>query len=165
MSEEFIEVRQSKIYTILSCFGALLIISFLAGLAIFSLYNIVNGDYTNNEEQLYGNISVMCFSLMFILIITVMFVWLIYVYKKQIDIFDEEKLIRKRGKKIIFELPYSNIVEVREGYETLFMILKTHIIQANGKKGVRNLLSRYSRADISRIKRMITRKYYNIRFV
>ena len=107
----------------------------------------------------------LCTGLSFILIITVMFVWLIYVYKKQIDIFDEEKLIRKRGKKIIFELPYSNIVEVREGYETLFMILKTHIIQANGKKGVRNLLSRYSRADISRIKRMITRKYYNIRFV
>lgn len=93
-----------------------------------------------------------------------MFVFVMYTYKKQVDIYTSEKIIRKRKNKILFELPYNNIVTVREGFESVFMVLKTHITEANGKKGTRNFYAHYSRADISRIKSMITDKYYNITF-
>lgn len=88
---------------------------------------------------------------------------ILVVYKKQVDIYTPEKLIRKRGDKIIFELPYDNVISIKEGaFDLLAMQLKSHIIEANGKKGTRNFFEHYSRIDISRIKKIISEKFYDI---
>lgn len=154
MSEKYIEVRQSKKYTILTGIGALLIVAFLLMCFSLMLFKIISGLETRDEIVIVS-ISI-CTFLCFAISITVMFVFVMYTYKKQVDIYTSEKIIRKRKNKILFELPYNNIVTVREGFESVFMVLKTHITEANGKKGTRNFYAHYSRADISRIKSMIT---------
>lgn len=162
MSEISINVRQSKIYVILCC---------VCGVLGASVHLVICGIFINllvfgNETS--ENIIGLSISLSYCLGISILVFsitgYVIYLYKKQIDIYTVDKIIRKRGNKVIFELPYENIVTIREGFESVFMVLKTHIIEANGKKGTRNFYAHYSRADISRIKRMITDKYYNIPF-
>lgn len=162
MSEKSIEVRQSKKYLIFVCIGISIIIAVITSCIGLFLNALINDKPT--KDNIIGLAICICGSLCFLMIFFTLLLYVIYCYKKQVDIYTIEKLIRKRGKKIIFELPYNNIVTVREGFESVFMVLKTHITEANGKKGTRNFYAHYSRADISRIKSMITDKYYNITF-
>ena len=164
MSENCVEARQSKIYTVLTCIGALLIFAAFCGIAIYMLSGLLTGNYVKTADALSGFIFTISELNVFAFLILALLIWVIYVYKKQIDIYTSDKIIRKRGNKIIFVMSYENIIEIREGFESVFMILKSNIIKANGKEGTRNFYTHYSRADISRIKNMITQKYFNIQF-
>ena len=124
---ESIGVRQSKVYIIFVSISAIFIMLFFVELSILALYRIICHN-TVNISDYFGDIIGLCFSSLCFTIITLMFVCILLQYKKQRDIYSTDKMIRERGEKIIFELPYKNIVSIKEGFFSVFMVLKTHII-------------------------------------
>lgn len=163
MSENIIEVRQSRRFLITACVSGLLGISvFLVACVLFIRVLVI-------RNETYGNIIGVSISLAtcFGVVIAVLciIIYLLYRYKCQKDTYTETKLIRKVKEKIIFELPYENIISIKVcSFDLLAMELKSYIIEANGKRGTRNFFEHYSRTDISKIKRIIAEKYNNIPF-
>lgn len=165
MTKEGTEVRQSKKYVLFCCICASLCSVVSIYFATMALYHVVNDNYPIYSDHTTLGIYLFCFSLLVLFLFLAAEIYMIVIYKIQRDIFTTDKIIRKRGEKIIFELPYSNIITIKEGYFGLLaMELKSHIVLANGKKGTRNFFEHYSRLDIHRIKGMITEKYFNIPF-
>lgn len=159
MSEKKYEARQSKRMIIIACCSAGFFIMFFLGLLILFTFSLIGA--STHDEYIVFLISLIWSGTM-IGIILIILIYLIYKYNKQVYIYNTDSFICQINGKNIFEVPYKNIISIREGYDSLFMTLKTPIVKSNGKKGPRNFYEHYSRADIYQIKRIITDKFYNI---
>ena len=150
-----LEARISKIITVLgsvlSVFAAMMFI----GLSIFFVILITR----HNEQTTMTDISGDWFGLVFSLIVSAVLigalVYIIWLYKKQADLYYDDRFVRKRGKKIIFEVLYSNIIEVGFADELIVLKLANSVIMPNGKKGPRCILGHYSMADVTRARHLI----------
>lgn len=161
MPELKFEVKQSKrMIIIASCSAGFFLVFFLGLLLFFSFAFIGASTY---DEYVVFLISLV-WSGSIIVIVFIIFICFIYRYNKQIDIYKTDSFVRQINGKIIFEIAYDNIISIREGFDSLFMTLKTPIVKINGKMGNRNFYEHYSLADISQIKKIILNKYYNIQF-
>ncbi len=160
MFENNLEVKQSKKIVILGCCSAGIFVALFLGLFIF--FSIKLFDAPTTSDELIVSIINLTFCVTFTIVVLIILIYIIYTYICQTDIYTGTKMYRKKGDKIIFELPYEQILSIREGYCSLFFVLQNGIIKSNGKKGPRNFYEHYSRADIHRIKHIITDKYYNI---
>lgn len=155
------EVKQSKKVVIMACISAGIFVLFFLGLSVYFICDYYAKEYTTFDEDILFYI-VTCSFICFAIISVVAFIYLIHSYKSQVDIYCENKLIRKKGKKVIFELKYDNIKAIRQGYDSLFFILKEPILNINGKKGPRNFYEHYAKRDIYRIKQIIANSNYNL---
>lgn len=152
-----IRVKQSKMMVTLACIAGLVGALFFLGLFIYLLLEIVNVNYKSDDDY---EVLIFCCSgigLMMLFFIGAV-IYLIYRRFVQVDIYTEEKLVRKYKETIIFELNYKDIVSLREGFFSLFLFCNAPIIQANGKKGPRTIYEHYSLKDIARIKQLISPK-------
>ena len=116
MIENGLEVKQSKKIVVFSCLSAFILLSFFCGLLVFVLYRISTGSYADFDE-ITGNIFMVAFCAILIVIIIGIIICIIVVYKKQTDVYTKDRIIRKIGNRVIFELLYKNIISIKEGYE------------------------------------------------
>lgn len=163
MIENGLEVKQSKKIVVFSCLSAFIFLSLFCGLLAFVVYRIITGRSADFEE-ITGNVFMVVFCAIVIAIITGILVYIIVIYKIQTDIYTKDRIIRKLGNRVVFELLYENIISIKERYESVFFVLKKPIKKVNGKKGPRNFYEHYDRTDIAKIKRIITDNYYNIQY-
>ena len=161
MTEKKFEAKQSKKMVVIACCSAGIFVALFLALLIFFLIKLP--EIATQDERTAYILCIIIFAA-FIGVILIILIYLICIYNKQVDIYKTDRIVRQLNGKVVFEVPYANIESIREGYDSLFIILKTPIVKCNGKKGPRNFYEHYSRADIHRIKQMITDKYYNIPF-
>ena len=125
------------------------------GLSVFIIIKITR----DNEQTTITDISAYWFCLAVSLIVSAvlisMLTYFIWLYKKQVDLYYDDRFVRKRGKKIIFEVLYSNIIEVGFADELIVLKLANSVIMPNGKKGPRCILGHYSMADVTRARHLI----------
>lgn len=155
MDNVIIEVKQSKGMFIAACIACSLFEIIWGGMLIFVIASIENGRPVTNDDY-FGYIYMLCFFCILFIAFVFILIYIIYRYRLQKDIYTQEKMYRKMADKIIFEIPYSQIETIREGYCLIFFVLKKGIVKTNGKKGPRNFLEHYSNKDISKIERMIS---------
>lgn len=155
------EVKQSKKVVIMACISAGIFVLFFLGLSVYFICDyVIQENITFDEKAAFY--TCVCYGMVFATILVVAFIYLLHTYKSQVDIYCENKLIRKKGNKVIFELKYDNIKAIRQGYDSLFFILKEPILNINGKKGPRNFYEHYAKRDIYRIKQIIANSNYNL---
>lgn len=132
------------------------------GCYTFSLIKLIkNVDLTGD---LYSGMIFVCV-LSFVLLIVIIFaiIYCIKKYKCITDYYMQDRMIRKKGEKILFEIEYKNIVSVRQAYlGTLLLICKEPIYYKGTKKKFRTLVEHYRKEDIYRIKRIIGNGNYNL---
>ncbi len=156
------QVKQSK-KIILLCIICGIIFELIGGLGIFlAVKGLIKNDSASFDDFV-GNIYGLCFSLCLSILFIILSIYLIYNYNVQIDTYTNDKMCRKKGKRIIFEIPYKNIITVKHGFESVFFVLKEPIIKVNGKKGPRNFYAHYAQRDIDRIIQIINSAYLNMK--
>ncbi len=155
------EIKQSKKIVISACISIGVLELFFAGLVTYFIYDYVTQKDVTFDEKADFYTSV-CSGMLYAIILAVAFIYILHTYIHQVDIYCENKMIRQMGNKVIFELKYDNIAAIRQGIDSLFLVLKEPILKTNGKKGPRNFYEHYSKSDIRRIKQLITNSNYNI---
>lgn len=155
------EVKMSKKMVIMACISAGIFELLFLGLSVYFICDHVLQENITFDEKAAFYTSV-CYGMVFALILAVVFIYILHTYINQVDIYCENKVIRKKGNKVIFELKYDNIKAIRQGYDSLFFVLKEPIIKINGKKGPRNFYEHYSQRDIYRIKQIIAQNNYRL---
>lgn len=161
MSQSNYEVKQSKKMVIIACISIGIFELFCVGLAVYLIYGYFIKEYIIIDDVIGIYMGAGCF-IGFAIIFIIAFIYILHTYIYQVDIYCENKLIRKKGNKVIFELKYDNIKAIRQGYDSLFLVLKEPILKTNGKKGPRNFYEHYSQRDIHRIKQIIASSNYNL---
>ena len=154
MSDTIYEVRQSKKMVIFASISAGILELFLIGLAVMFLIAICGNYSLTFDEYVICSLS-LGFSIVFAIVIAIMLVHIILNYKYQLDVYMDDRMYRKKGDKIIFELEYKNIISMRQGIESIYLYCKEPIIKKNGKKGPKTLYEHYPLNDIYRIKQII----------
>ncbi len=147
------KVKQSKIIFILGCVSGIILFSFFFGFSIGMIVSVFVKDYTDEDKLGYVISSSICFC--FSIVIIIILIYVIYIYINQVDVYMENKLVRKIKDKIVFELEYSQIKTIKEGYFTILIFCEQPIRKANGKKGPRTIIEQYSVKDKNRIKQII----------
>lgn len=155
-----LEVRQSKKIFIIAVISVIIFELIWLSLIIFAtLWLTKIMDYGVNDTSL--DLLVLCFAIALFLSFVSVLIYLTYVYKKQVDIYSDDKMYRKRGDKIIFEIPYGNIIDIKQGFDSVFFILKTSIKRLDGKEAPRNFYEHYAKKDIDKIIKLISNYNYN----
>ena len=160
MTEIVHEAKQSKRMIILACCSQGIFIALFIGLTIMFSFAFIGA---TTDDEYTGYLFCIVWSAATSAICIAVLAYLIYIYKKHVDIYKSDRFVRTVNGKVVFEVLYENIVSVRVGFfDSLFITLKTPIVKVNGKKGPRNFYEHYSRYDIHFIKRAITDRYYKI---
>lgn len=154
MAEVAFNVKQSKKIFIAACCSAVIFIAFFLGLTVFFVTKLFDLELTN-DEYILCVISLIS-SLVFAVVVLIILIYIIHNYRRQVDVYTEDKVYRKKGKSIIFEIPYNQIDTVREGFNSIFLVLHKGIVKKNGKKGPRNFYEHYAEKDIYEIERIIS---------
>lgn len=130
--------------------------------AVLLIVRLATGDYkTYNDpiSQLCADIITISFSFIVILLLLSVCIYLSVETKKQVDVYTMDKMYRKKGDKIIFEIEYNQIDTIKEGFfaftYTFCIFCKEPIIKKNGKKGAKTLIEYYSRKDREKVKQII----------
>lgn len=155
------EVRQSRKMIILACISSGIAELIFGGLLVAVIISLLT-DKSKSYNDFSGCVFLLCFCGVLFIAFIIVIVYFILNYKYQVDVYTDDKMYRKKGERIIFELEYKNIISIRQGYDSIYLFCKEPIIKKNGKKGPRTLYEHYSCADIYQIKRIITDKFYNI---
>lgn len=150
-------VKQSKLMIILATVAAGIFEILFLVLAIVFLLESKNKHLTSDEYAVYGLCSV--FSGIFAFIILIIIIYIISTFFRQIDVYLNDKMYRTKGNKIIFELPYENIISIKEGYNSVCFFLKKPIEKKNGKIGSKTFYEHYSKFDVHRIIKTINSDY------
>lgn len=126
-------------------------------LAILGIINPVTFDqYT---MDIFG----LCFSVVCIGFVIFSITYCIKKYKSITDYYMQDRMIRKKGEKILFEIEYKNIASVRQAYlGTLLLICKEPICYKGTNKKFKTFVEHYRKEDIYRIKRIIGNGNYNL---
>ena len=156
MQTEF-RVKQSKLMIILATVSAGIFEILFLVLAIVFLLECKNKQLTSDEYIVYGSCSAI--GGIFAFIILIILIYIISTYFRQIDVYLDDKMYRMKGNKIIFELPYKNIISIKEGFNSIFLFLKQPIVKKNGKIGPKTLYEHYSKYDVHRIIKIINSDY------
>ena len=151
----------SKKMVIMACISAGIFELLFLGLSVYFICDYFLQENITFDEEAAFYTSVCC-GMVFALILVVVFIYILHTYIYQVDIYCENKVIRKKGNKVIFELKYDNIKAIRQGYDSLFLVLKEPILKTNGKKGPRNFYEHYSKWDVHRIKQIIASSNHNV---
>ena len=154
MSDHNLEVRQSKTMTVLACISAVILVCVFTALTVFFIVKLTTEHNLTFDDNVTFIFSAVTFAI-FAAIIGIILGYILHTYKYQVDIYTDNTLIRKKKDKIIFELPYENIVSVRKGWNLIAFMLKSPIVRKDGKKGPRNFFEHYSEADIIRIMQIV----------
>ncbi len=158
MAKIAFEAKQSKLMLILACIACGIFEIVWGGMLIFIIATWSKG----LRNDYFAYIFMLCFFVILFLAFIGIFIYLIINYKRQIDVYTGDKVYRKKGKKVIFELPYNQIETVREGFHSIFLVLKKGIVKKSGKKGPRNFYEHYAEKDIYEIEKIISSyKTYN----
>lgn len=114
-------------------------------------------------DQFTMDIFGLCFSVACIGFIVFAIIYCIRKYKSITDYYMQDRMIRKKGEKILFEIEYKNIASVRQAYlGTLLLISKEPIYYKGKNKKFKTLVEHYRKEDIYRIKRIIGNGNYNL---
>lgn len=132
------------------------------GCYIFSLIKLIRN--VDLAGDLYSGtifVCVLSFALMIFIIFAI--IYCIRKYKCITDYYMQDRMIRKKGEKILFEIEYKNIASVRQAYlGTLLLISKEPIYYKGKNKKFKTLVEHYRKEDIYRIKRIIGNGNYNL---
>ncbi|MCM1546188.1 MAG: hypothetical protein NC033_04035 [Clostridiales bacterium] len=157
MAQTEFRVKQSKLMIILATVAAGIFEILFLVLAIVFLLECKNKQLTSDEYSVYGASSV--FSGIFAFIILIMIIYIISTYFRQTDVYLDDKMYRMKGNKIIFELPYKNIISIKEGFNSIYFFLKQPIEKKNGKTGPKTFYEHYSKFDVHRIIKIVNSDY------
>lgn len=127
--------------------------------AILSIIQGIKLSSTSEDTSIYFLCSVFGFG--FAVVILIIIVYILYVYCHQTDVYTEDKMFRKRGDKIIFEIPYENIQDIKQGFDSVFFMLDTPIKRLDGKAAPRNFYEHYAKKDIDKIIKLVGSFSYN----
>lgn len=156
------EIRQSKSIFLLACLSVIIFELIFCGIAIVSIIDLCNFEELNYDEYL-ASIIVLISCILFIVTILIIFIYIVYNFINQVDVYTKNKMYRKKGKKIIFELDYKDIVSVKRGFlNSLYIFCKQPIIKSNGKKGPKTIYENYSKNDIYKIEQLLANREYLI---
>lgn len=150
-------VKQSKLMIILATVSAGIFEILFLVLAIVALLECKNKQLTSDEYIVHG--SCLVFSGIFAFIIIIILIYIISTYFRQIDVYLDDKMYRMKGNKIIFELPYKNIISIKEGFNSVYFFLKQPIEKKNGKIGPKTFYEHYSKFDVHRIIKIVNSDY------
>lgn len=131
---------------------------FLTVAIVFLIQGLKLSD-TSEDNTIHLLCSVFGFG--FAVAILIVMVYIIYVFRRQTDVYTDDKMFRKRGDKIIFEIPYKNIKDIKQGFDSVFFILNTPIKRLDGKAAPRNFYEHYAKKDIDRIIKIVSSFAYN----
>ena len=158
MDNNVIEVRRAKSINILLIILCSFTEIIFGGLTIWSIITILS-EHFQLFDDLLAYIFLSIFSFTIFIVILVLCIFLMYESLIQVDVFLEDKMYRKKGDKIIFEIEYSQIDTIKEGFfaftYTFCIFCKEPIIKKNGKKGAKTLIEYYSRKDREKVKQII----------
>lgn len=150
-------VKQSKLIVILATISAVIFEILFLVFAIIFLLECKNKQLTSDEFIVYSLCSAI--SGIFALIILLIIFYVIITYIRQVDVYLEDKMYRMKGDKIIFELPYDNIISIKEGFNSIYFFLKKPIEKKNGKIGPKTFYEHYSKFDVDFIIRLVNSDY------
>ena len=156
MQYNLLEVKESKFMVVLACISTGLLECLFLALALSSAIRLFNENRTFDDEVVCSIILIS--SIVFSVIIAIMIIYILRTYRYQVDIYMDDKLVRKRKGIVIFELCYNDIISMREGIFSLYLYCKGPITMANGKKGPRTIYEHYAKRDKVRIKQLISPK-------
>ncbi|MCI8368143.1 MAG: hypothetical protein HFJ81_00715 [Clostridia bacterium] len=151
------KVKQSRLMIILATVAAGIFEIIFLFFSIAFLFECKNKQLTSDEYAVYIMSSVI--GGIFALIILFIIIHIICTFFRQIDVYLNDKMYRMKGNKIIFELPYKNIISMKEGFNSIFFILKKPIEKNNGKIGPKNFYEHYSKRDVHRIIKIVNSDY------
>lgn len=164
MAEQILYVRVSKTFFLLALISCLFMECFFGGLAIFSVYTLVKGEFSS-PDMFSGMIFLLCFSLVLCVLLLIALCYLIKGYKKQIDIYEQDRMYRKIGDKVLFEIKYKDMDQITVKWGAIYILCKKGYYKA-GKKVISKVFSEYyTKDDIYRIRKMISSNNYYIKFV
>ena len=156
------EIRQSKSVFLLACLSAIIFELIFCGIAIFCIIDLYHFEELSYDEYL-ASIIILISCISFIITILIIIIYIVYNFINQVDVYTKNKMYRKKGKKIIFELNYRDIVSVKRGFlNSLYIFCKQPIIKSNGKKGPKTIYENYSKNDIYKIEQLLANREYLI---
>ncbi len=163
MSEICYEVKRAKYANILIIILCAFVELLFGGVIIFFIISFVNKEYkSHNNPSTQLGIGIFCFVFIWLIFFAMILVeiYLIKEGKNQTDVYTAEKMYRKSGEKIIFELEYSKIETIKEGFfaylYTFCIFCYEPIIKKNGKKGPKTIIEYYTKKDREKIKEIIS---------
>lgn len=150
-------VKQSKLIVILATISAVIFEILFLVFAIIFLLECKNKQLTSDEFTVYSMSSMI--GGIFALILLIIIFYIIITFVRQVDVYLDDKMYRMKGNKIIFEIPYKNIISTKEGFNSVFFFLKQPIEKKNGKIGPKTFYEHYSKFDVDYIIRLINSDY------
>lgn len=157
------EVKPSMQVFILCMFACLFGEAIFMGTGIYTFITLINGEYESFKDptsQLCAGIIVLSFCMIISVLIICLSIYFIKTMIEQVDVYTEDKLYRKRKDKIIFEINYSNIIDIKESYfNCLLLYCDKGFIKSNSKNILRSqttFMEHYNRKDIIKIVEIIT---------
>ncbi len=148
------------------CISIILII-FAKIIFIFSggvcINAIIKANPTSDHYSL--GIFTLCFVLVIYLLLTLALIYIINIYKKQCDIYMEDKMCCIKKNKVLFEIEYRNIIAVkRRTLDSVLIFCKEPFIKRGINKGAKTCIRYYSKMDFHYMRMAILSKYYNVIF-
>lgn len=162
MSELSYEVKPSKQVFVLCMFCCLFGEAIFTGLGIYVIITLINGEFKSFKDpvsQLCGDLFILIFCMILSVLFIILCIYFIKTMLEQVDVYTEDKLYRKRKDKILFELNYSNIIDIKVSYlNCLLLFCKEGFIKSKSKhvlKPQTTFMEHYNRKDIMKIIQII----------
>ena len=150
-------VKQSKFMLILSTVAAGVFEILFLVFSIIFLLECKNKQLTSDEFAVYSMSSMI--GGIFALILLIIIFYIIITFVRQVDVYLDDKMYRMKGNKIIFEIPYKNIISTKEGFNSVYFFLKKPIENKNGKIGPKTFYEHYSKFDVHQIIKIVNSDY------
>lgn len=163
MDDSGYKVRFSKeVMLFASLAGGILGGAIFIGLLTLSIIRLIKPLYEGLEETI-GYIIILCFSAICLGFVIFAVIYPIWKYRRVVDIYQRDKVIRMNGKRQKYVLYYSNIVSIKEGsFGALYIFCREPIVINGKKKGPKTIIEHYRKSDIYRIKQIIGNSNYNL---
>lgn len=156
------EVRYSK--GMMICLTVLCIIGemIFGGGAIYLMVKLLITEEISGDG--YG-IMIMsaCGLWLFFLIVLIVYIYILWQFIYDIDVYTETKMYRTRKNRILFEIEYNNILTIRRGgIWSVCFFCREGYLKSGWNKGVKTFTAYYKRQDIYQIIKIISNKNYNV---
>ncbi len=164
--ENKLEVRQSVIAVAAAIISIIITEIIWGGSAIYLLIDFIKNEAGQYNDGYWAYIFMLCCAFSMPILFIIALVYIIYCYRKEIDIYTDDRMYHTRGNKIIYELEYKDVIAVREWLmDTLMLFCEKPIIKKNGKIGPKTVWANYRKADRIRIMQIIAKNYPNIKIM
>lgn len=161
--ENKLEIRQSVIAVAGGIISIFIFEIVWGGTSISFLVDLIKNEAGQYNDGYWACILVLCIAWIIFILLIIALAYIIYCYRKEIDIYTDDRMYHTRGNKIIYELEYKDVIAVREWLmDTLILFCEKPIIKKNGKIGPKTVWANYRKADRIRIMQIISKNYPNI---